>query len=97
MGIGAGLGLGLGLIVLLEFLNTAIRRPVDIIEGLKITPIMTLPYMRTRGQIWRRRLIILFTLVAILVGVPGALWYIDTNIQPLQPIFDEILRRVGLG
>lgn len=97
MGIGAGLGLGLGLIVLLEFLNTAIRRPVDIIEGLKITPIMTLPYMRTRGQIWRRRLIILFTLVAILVGVPGALWYIDTNIQPLQPIFDEILRRVGIG
>lgn len=97
MGIGAGLGLGLGLIALLEFLNTAIRRPVDIIEGLKITPIMTLPYMRTRGQIWRRRLIILFALVVVLVGVPAALWYVDTNIQPLQPFLDEILRRAGFG
>lgn len=96
MGVAAGLGMGFGLIALLELLNTAVRRPTDIVEGLKITPLMTLPYMRTRGQIWRRRLIILVALAVVLVGVPAALWYIDTNVQPLQPIFDEVLRRVGL-
>ena len=88
--------MGFGLIVLLELLNTAVRRPVDIVEGLKITPFMTMPYIRTRSQIWRRRLIILAALALVFVGVPAAIWYIDENIQPLQPIFDEALRRVGL-
>lgn len=97
MGVAAGLGMGLGLIALLELLNNAVRRPVDIVEGLRITPIMTVPYLRTRGQIWRRRLIVLVAIVAVLVGVPAALWYVDTNIRPLQPIFEQILQRVGLA
>lgn len=96
MGVAAGLGMGFGLIALLEILNTSVRRPIDIVDGLKITPFMTLPYMRTRGQIWRRRLIILAALAVVLAGVPLAIWYIDENIKPLQPIFDEVLRRVGL-
>ncbi len=95
-GVAAGLGLGFGLIVLLEILNDSVRRPVDIIDGLKITPIMTMPYLRTRGQIWRRRLLILLALGVLFFGVPAALWYIDTNIRPLQPIFDEVLQRIGL-
>lgn len=97
MGVAAGLGMGFGLIALLELLNSAIRRPADIVAGLKITPIMTFPYMRTRGQIWRRRLLILFAVAVVLVGLPGVLWYIDTNIRPLQPIFEEILLRIGLA
>lgn len=95
-GVAAGLGMGFGLIVLLELLNTAVRRPVDIVEGLKITPIMTMPYIRTRGQIWRRRLIILAAVAVVLIGVPAAIWYVDTYIRPLQPIFDQVLQRIGL-
>jgi uncharacterized protein involved in exopolysaccharide biosynthesis len=95
-GVAAGFGMGFGLILLLELLNTAVRRPSDIVDGLKITPFMTMPYMRTRGQIWRRRLIILAALAVLFVGVPAAIWYIDENIQPLQPIFDDVLRRIGL-
>ena len=97
MGLGAGLGMGFGFIALLELLNTAVRRPVDIVQGLEITPIVTLPYMRTRGQIWRRRLIILAGVLAVLVGLPAALWYIDANIRPLQPILQNLMARVGLG
>lgn len=97
MGIAAGLGMGFGLIGLLELLNTAIRRPVDIVNGLQITPIMTMPYIRTRGEVWRKRLIIVTVVLLILIGLPAALWYIDTSIRPLQPILEDILRRVGLA
>lgn len=97
MGAAAGLGMGLGLIVLLEFLNTAVRRPIDIVNGLQMTPIMTIPYLHTRAQIWRRRLIVFAILAAVLIGVPAALFYVNANIQPLQPIFDDVLRRMGLG
>ena len=96
-GVAGGLGLGFGFIVLLELLNTAVRRPVDIVNGLDITPIMTLPYMRTRAQIWRRRLIVLAAVLAVLIGVPALLWYVDTNIRPLQPLLEAALKRVGLN
>ena len=96
-GVAGGLGLGFGFIVLLELLNTAVRRPVDIVNGLDITPIMTLPYMRTRGQIWRRRFIVLAAVLAVLIGVPAALWYVDTYIRPLQPLLSAALERVGLN
>ncbi|MDX8353111.1 lipopolysaccharide biosynthesis protein [Cognatiyoonia sp. IB215182] len=96
MGIAAGLGMGLGLIALLELINTAVRRPIDIVNGLQITPIMTMPYIRTRGEIWRKRLIISAVVVMVLVGLPAAIWYIDAYIRPLQPILDEIMSRVGL-
>ncbi|GGA29044.1 GumC family protein [Neptunicoccus cionae] len=97
MGVAAGLGLGFGFIALLELLNTAVRRPTDLVNGLDITPIVTLPYMRTRGQIWRRWLIILTSALVVLVGIPAGLWYIDANIRSLQPILDALLARTGLG
>lgn len=97
MGVAGGLAMGLGIIVLLELLNAAVRRPADIVKGLDITPLVTLPYMRTRGQIWRRRLIILTVFMLVLIGLPAAIWYVDTNIRPLQPILDAVLRRAGLS
>lgn len=97
MGVVGGLAMGFGLIILLELLNSAVRRPADVINGLQITPIMTMPYIRTKGQIWRKRLFILAAVLVVLVGLPAALWYINENIRPLQPIFDEVLRRAGLG
>jgi uncharacterized protein involved in exopolysaccharide biosynthesis len=96
MGVAAGLAMGAGFIVLLELLNTAVRRPVDIVNGLQITPIITVPYIRTAGQIWRRRLIIMFGILLVSVGLPAALWYVDTNIRPLQPIIESLLQRAGI-
>ena len=96
MGLAGGLAMGFGFILLLELLNTKIRRPVDIENGLEITPLVTLPYIRTRAQVWRRRLIILAALLVVIVGLPALLWYVDTHIRPLQPIFERILNRLGL-
>jgi len=96
MGVAAGLAMGAGFIILLELLNTAVRRPADIVNGLQITPLITLPYIRTAGQIWRRRLIIMFGILLVSVGLPAALWYVDTNIRPLQPIIESLLQRAGI-
>jgi hypothetical protein len=41
--------------VLIEVLKGAIRRPADITARLGITPFATLPYLRTAGQVRRRR------------------------------------------
>ena len=96
MGVAGGLGLGFGFVLLLELLNTHVRRPSDIVAGLNITPLMTLPYMRTQRQIWRRRIIVAAVLLGIAIGVPAVLWYVDSNIRPLQPLLDSALQRAGL-
>ncbi|MFZ3583325.1 GumC family protein [Loktanella sp. DJP18] len=96
MGFASGLGMGFGFIILLELLNTAIRRPADLIGGLDITPLVTVPYLRTRQQIWRRWLIVLGVCLVLLLAVPAVLWYVDTYVRPLEPLLEAVQRRLGL-
>ena len=35
--------------------------------------------------------------LAVLVGVPLALWYVDTNYVPLELVVQRSLARLGLG
>lgn len=96
-GIGGGFALGLGLVLLLELLNKGIRRPVELTTGLGITAFATLPYMRTRRDILRRRLVVGGTLALALAGVPVALWLVHTYYLPLDLLIDRMLQRVGLA
>lgn len=97
LGIFAGLGLAVGYFVLLEALNRAIRRPAELSERFNVMPIATIPYMESRtARILRRGSLMMATL-AVLVGVPLALWYVDTNYLPLEVIVQRILAKLGLG
>lgn len=90
-GFGAGLAAGLAFVVLLELLNRAIRRPQDIEGALNISVFSTIPYIRTRQEIMRRRALVLGTIVILLIGLPSALWYVDRQIMPLQLLIDQVL------
>ena len=96
-GVGGGFALGLALVVALELLNTAIRRPVDLTARLGITPIATLPFMRTPGQIRRRRVLIVLAFLIVAAGIPAALWAIQTYYLPLDLILDRILGKLRLA
>jgi uncharacterized protein involved in exopolysaccharide biosynthesis len=93
-GAGAGFVLGLGIIVLLEFLNTAIRRPADLTTKLGITAFGTLPYIRTRQEIRRRRLLIGLAFVVVLGVIPAGLWWVHTQIMPLDLMLERVLDRL---
>ena len=83
---------------LLELLNTSIRRSQDITRQLEITPFGTLPFIRTRGDVIRRRSLILLALVLIVgVGI-GGLWAVNEFVKPLDLILDGVLEQLpGLG
>ena len=89
--------MGLAMIVLLEVLNKGIRRPGDLTQALGITAFATLPYFRTREEIWRRRAIIYGVLGGLLVGIPLALWAIDSFYMPLDLLLNSVGRRIGLA
>lgn len=94
-GVGGGAALGLAVVLLLEFLNAGIRRPVDLVSGLGITPFATLPYLRTRREIWRKRLILIAVFGIVLLGIPAALWAVNTYYLPLDLILDRVIQRFG--
>ena len=95
-GAAAGLGLGLGLVALLELMNTSVRRPVDLERYLNITPIGTIPYTRTPGEMLRRRLTILLVILIIAAGLPAAVWLIDQYYMPVDLILAKISSKLGL-
>jgi len=96
MGIAAGLGLAGGLFVLLEVLNRSVRRPAEITGALGITPLATIPFLETPGRRMMRRTVRIASFMIILIGVPAALWAVDTYYMPLDQLAERILRRVGL-
>ncbi len=93
----AGFILGLALVFLLEKLNRAIERPVDLVNALGITPIATIPYFRTRQEIWRKRLIWLL-IFFILACILGAL-YVERDglAAPLVQLILRLFERAGLA
>lgn len=91
-----GAGLAAGLFVLLEFFNRAIRRPFELYDKFGITPLAVIPYMESRYERMRRRGTLVAALLAVLIGVPAALWYIDTEFMPLDILASRILDRLGI-
>ena len=96
LGIGVGIAAGIGLIALLEMLNTTARRPVDLINGLGITPLATVPYIRTRQEIVMRRTRLILTVLVIGLAIPAGIYAIHTYYQPLDLIADRIMNKLGV-
>ncbi|WP_458722269.1 GumC family protein [Shimia sp. W99] len=97
IGIFFGFGLAVGYFVVLELLNWVIRRPSELSERFNISPLVTIPYIESRMEKAVRRGALVVTLVAVLIGVPAVLWYIDTHYLPLELIVQKSLSKLGLG
>jgi hypothetical protein len=95
--VGAGVGLGLAFVVLMELLNSSIRRPGEIKNKLGITPIVTLPYIRTRRQHNLRRFIIIGGIFIPLVVGPLTIWALHTYYLPLDLLIERLLDKTGLS
>jgi uncharacterized protein involved in exopolysaccharide biosynthesis len=96
-GVGGGFALGLALVALMELLNAAVRRPADLVARLGITPIGTLPLLRSRGQRLRRRLVIAAAFALVIGALPAGLWAVHTYYLPLDLLIDRLIGRLGLA
>jgi uncharacterized protein involved in exopolysaccharide biosynthesis len=96
-GAGVGLGLAGGFFMLLELLNRSIRRPAELVSRFNITPIVTIPYLESRGRRTIRRLSLIGATLIAIIGVPLVLWYIDKNYMPLDLFVQKVLSRLGIG
>ncbi|WP_226689884.1 GumC family protein [Ruegeria arenilitoris] len=93
-GIAFGILLGTALVVLLELLNRSVRRPEDLINKLDVWPIATIPYAPSRGEIIRRRVAWIMVIMAIMIGVPAAVWAVHTYYLPLDLIAEKVIDKL---
>ncbi len=96
-GAGGGIALGAAVVVILEFLTSTIQRPAELTNRLGITPFATIPYISTRGEILRRRLLIWGIVILILAGIPAALYVVHVHYLPLDLLAGQALDSLGLG
>ena len=89
-GMVGGAFLGIALIAVMEFLNSSIRRPADIIRLLGITPIVTVPYIRTPMELVMRRAVFVLVFFILVIGLPTALFAVHTYYMPLDLIYERV-------
>lgn len=97
MGIGLGLGLAGGFFAVMEILNNTIRRPGELRSRFQITPLAVIPYIDTRHERRRRRMVTLALIAAVLVLIPLGLWGLHTQYMPLDMLAQKVVSRLGFG
>jgi len=96
-GAALGLLLSLALVALLERLNQTIRRPQDLNARLGITPFATIPYLPTPAEAGLGRLRSAATWIAILGGIPAALYAVHAFYLPLDLLAARLSQGTGLA
>lgn len=91
-----GLFLGLAAVLLKEILRPTIRRPIELTRKLGITPLGTLPYVETPGEIWRRRGMRLGAAVVIVAALVGGLLLLPEQIPQIERLANTFLGQVKL-
>ena len=93
-GVFGGIGLGIAFVVLLEVMNRTVHRPVDLQTRLGIAAFATVPFIRTRGEVIRQRLMVATLLVVVVVSIPVGLFAVDRYYLPLDLLIARALDKI---
>ena len=86
----------MGLVLLLELLNDSVRRPEDLVARFGISPFTTIPYIRTRQQVFLQRSLKLVTILAIIIGIPAAVYAVHVYYLPVDQVAEKVMNRLGV-
>lgn len=95
-GAAVGLAAAIGFFFLMELINRYIRRPGELQSRFGIIPIAVIPYLESQRERRRRRMTLVASCVVVMVGVPAALYYVDTNYMPLDILANRVFDTFGL-
>lgn len=96
MGVFAGLAAATALIMVLDMFSGTIRRSKDLVDGLGIVPMVTIPMMRRPEEIRQTRLRRIGLSLLIGVVVPLLLWAVHSYYMPFDVLASKIAGRIGL-
>ena len=89
-----GLALGFGFVFLIEALNRTVHRPADLVSKLGIQALATVPYIYTRGEVRRRRMVVVSVVLVAVLGIPAALFAVHQYYLPLDLLIGRVLDKI---
>lgn len=95
-GVFAGTALAAIFFVLTELINRSIRRPTDLVRGLGVQPLATIPYLESEKVHRRRRSLLVVGFIVSLIAIAAALWAVHTFYLPLDLFAERALKNIGL-
>jgi polysaccharide chain length determinant protein (PEP-CTERM system associated) len=95
-GTAMGVFAGVGLVFLLHLLSRTARRPEDIINRIGVRPLATIPYIRSRSEVVWKRLVKVVVYLAILIGLPLAVYAVHLYYLPLDLLADRVMNKIGV-
>jgi hypothetical protein len=87
---------GLGIAFLLELLSSAIRTAADLERSMQLRPIVTVPYIQTRMEVRKRRLLQGLIVLVFVVVLPGSIWMVNQYVMPIEAISEWVLDKTGM-
>jgi polysaccharide chain length determinant protein (PEP-CTERM system associated) len=93
IGFAAGLGLGLGLAMVLETIDGKLRGAEAIAAHFNMKPLVVVPYMKLGDEVARRRKMLKYSLIAILVFSLLAIYVVHVFVMPLDILISKISTR----
>jgi uncharacterized protein involved in exopolysaccharide biosynthesis len=95
-GLAGGIALGLGFIVLFELFNDRIRRPAELLQKLRIEPLVTIPYIETKEEVRARRFVAIPAMIALLVLGPATLLTLRYFQPSINKTFEDVMGDIKL-
>jgi succinoglycan biosynthesis transport protein ExoP len=89
--------LGFAAVILPEIFNKRIRRPVELVGKLDIRPMITVPYIVTRGQRSKKRLASMAAVFAVLAAIPLLALALHSYVAPVDLFMNKTLDGLGLS
>jgi uncharacterized protein involved in exopolysaccharide biosynthesis len=96
-GVVASLVIGLGLMALAEVTDRSIRTANVLEHRTGLRPVVSIPYVMTRGERQMRRLRWALFLLFFLVALPAAVWSLDRYYLPLDVLVEQVAEKTGLN
>ncbi len=96
-GLGAGLLLSAAMIFLMEILNRTVRRPVELVRALGITPFVTIPYIQSKAENRSHRTRLIWGVLGVAVVLPLLLLAILTYVIPMDALIAALGEMLGFG
>jgi hypothetical protein len=97
LGFVLGIGAGFGLVSVAEAMNTAIRTPQELVNIIKTSPIIVIPYIETDAERAKQKGLVFKIVIALLLSGIALVVVFHVFVMPLDVLWYVLMRKLGLS
>lgn len=97
LGFVLAIGAGFGFVAVAEAMNSAIHSPQELVNIIKTTPIIVIPYIETEAERAKQKALIVKIVIAILLSGIAFIAIFHVFFMPLDVLWYVVMRKLGVS